>query len=62
MRRLTNKVKYRLVDDHAELFAVRKDTGKWEKFATCHLSALDHIQKYGMKATMDLGCIVWCAA
>lgn len=61
MCKLTNKIKYRIVDDHAELFAARKDTREWAKFATCHLSALDHIRKHGLQATIDLGCIVWCA-
>jgi hypothetical protein len=39
------------------LFAKLLTTGKYAKFATCHLSAVDHIEKHGFKATLDLGCI-----
>jgi len=59
MRKLTTKLKYKLVDGHAELYAVHKVSGKWFKVATCHTSALDHIQKHGLQATIDLGCIRW---
>jgi hypothetical protein len=57
MRKLTEKIKYKIVDGHAELFAKLLTTGKYAKFATCHLSAVDHIEKHGFKATLDLGCI-----
>jgi len=59
MRKLTTKIKYNVVDDHAELFAVHKTSGKWAKFATCHLATLDYIEKHGLQAAMDLGCIRW---
>jgi hypothetical protein len=59
VKKLTDKLKYKIADGHAELYAKRKDTGAWALMATCHLSALDHIVKHGMKATIDLGCIRW---
>lgn len=57
MRKLTSKVKYRVVDGHAELYAARKDTGQFECFATCHLSVLDYIKTNGMKAAAEGGLL-----
>jgi hypothetical protein len=57
MRKLTEKIKYRVTDGHAELFAKHKQTQRFQCFGTCHLSVLDHIMTHGLKAALDAGLI-----
>ncbi|MBK3780305.1 hypothetical protein G3A43_08545 [Paraburkholderia aspalathi] len=57
MRKLTDKIKYRLADGHAELFARHKQTQQFQCFGTCHLSTLDHIKANGLKASLEAGLI-----
>lgn len=40
MRQLTSKVKYKLNEDGADLYSKNKETGKFEKVATCHESVV----------------------
>lgn len=58
MRKLTDKIKYEVINGHADLFAVKKTTQKFERFGTCHLSVLDFIRANGFKAACESGVII----
>ncbi|MCP1117020.1 hypothetical protein [Robbsia andropogonis] len=60
MKKLTEKIKYKMVDGHAELYARRKGEMSFSLLGTCHASCIDVIQRNGdagLKEVIDNGCI-----
>lgn len=50
MRKLNDKLKYKFVTDgagnsHAEIWGVRKDTGKKALFGTCHVESIQYLKQ-----------------
>lgn len=59
MRKLTDKIKYKYAEDgsHAILYAVKRETGKYAAFGTCHYVTVPFIQEQGLQAAFDKGLI-----
>lgn len=62
LRKLNDKIKYKYAEDgsYATLFAVKRDSGKFEPFGTCHYVTVPFIQEQGLQAAIDKGLIKWC--
>ena len=56
MRKLTNKIKYKIID--GDLFLYGKVDGKMHCVGTCHLSWLDSIKEFGFKKCFEMGLVL----
>lgn len=61
MRKLNDKIKYNYAEDgsYATLYAVKRSTGKYEAFGTCHYVTVPFIKDNGLQAAIDKGLIKW---
>ena len=59
VRKLNDKIKYSYAEDgsYAILYAVKRSSGKYEAFGTCHYVTVPFIQEHGLQAAFDKGLI-----
>ena len=56
MKKLTNKIKYRIID--GDLFLYGMVDGKMQRVGSCHLSWLDSIKEFGFKKCFEMGLVL----
>lgn len=58
MRKLTDKIKYAFDNDSgAILYAVNKETGKYQPFGLCHIATLNIIKDSGIRYAIENGLV-----
>lgn len=56
MKKLTNKVKFKIID--GDLFLYGSVNGNVECVGNCHLSWLEHIREKGFKKCFEMGLVL----
>lgn len=54
MRKLTDKLKYDLLEDTAVIYGKKQGSDKWEPAFTCHIRTIAYIKERGFKQSLHL--------
>ena len=54
MRKLTDKLKYDLLEDTAVIYGKKRGSDKWEPAFTCHIRTIAYIREHGFKQSLHL--------